>query len=166
MIKAMKQALEALDLATVSHGRLLMSNPPQDAWTYNCVDQHCAKAITALRQAIEQHDKQQAEFNAMVERVQELERQACEIIRDAGEPVAWLSKDNRFTAYAERADETWTPLYTAPPRKEFQTEQAIRHERDCCRQLVWDYGFSRIDNEDVQAACVTLAEMIMSRDKK
>lgn len=59
-----------------------------------------------------------------------------------------------------------TPLYTAPPRKEFQAEQAIRHERDCCRQLVWDYGFSRIDNEDVQAACVTLAEMIMSRDKK
>ena len=25
-------------------------------------------------------------------------------------PMAWLSKDNRFTTYIERTDENWTPL--------------------------------------------------------
>jgi len=56
--------------------------------------------------------------------------------------------------------------YTAPPRKERELEQAIREERGRCHQLVWDYGFSRVDNEDVQEACSILAKQILAGSKK
>lgn len=32
------------------------------------------------------------------------------------EPVAWMWKDGTVTADPDRADGTWTPLYTAPQR--------------------------------------------------
>ena len=44
-------------------------------------------------------------------------------------------------------------------------DQARRNERGACHQIVWDYGFSRIDNEEVQAACVYLAQAIRGRGK-
>jgi hypothetical protein len=34
------------------------------------------------------------------------------------EPVAWMYKDGTTTADPNRADGTWTPLYTAPPKQE------------------------------------------------
>ena len=43
--------------------------------------------------------------------------------------------------------------------------QARRSERGACHQIIWDYGFSRIDNEEVQAACVHLAQAIRGRGK-
>ena len=52
------------------------------------------------------------------------------------------------------------------PRKEYEIEQARREERGWCHQLVWDYGFSRVDNEDVQEACSILAKQILARSKK
>jgi len=62
---------------------------------------------------------------------------------------------------------------TAPPKREQDTNevckklcaQARRSERGACHQIVWDYGFSRIDNEEVQAACVYLAQAIRGRGK-
>lgn len=48
--------------------------------------------VQSLRQAIENYDKEQADFQDLVKQVQELERQACEIIRGAGEPVACKHK--------------------------------------------------------------------------
>lgn len=62
---------------------------------------------------------------------------------------------------------------TAPPKREQDTNevckklcaQARRSERGACHQIVWDYGFSRIDNEEVQAACVDLAQAIRGRGK-
>lgn len=53
----------------------------------------------------------------------------------------------------------------ASPRKEYEIEQAIRKERGLCHQIVWDYGFSRVDNEDVQEACLILAKRILARSK-
>ena len=61
-IEAMKQALEALE--TLDSG---------DSYkTHN--------AATALRQAIREAEKEQVDFQDFVAKVQEAERQACEII--------------------------------------------------------------------------------------
>ena len=94
-IEAMKQALEALELALCSHGVMLLSDPPQDAWkTYN-VEPKSRDAITALRTAIEQAEKQ--------------------------EPVAWMNKHGACKTSLFREveagakDEYTIPLYTAPP---------------------------------------------------
>ena len=35
------------------------------------------------------------------------------------EPVAWMWKDGTITSDPDRADGTWTPLYTTPPRREW-----------------------------------------------
>jgi hypothetical protein len=35
------------------------------------------------------------------------------------EPVAWMWKDGTVTADPDRADGTWTPLYTAPPQRKW-----------------------------------------------
>ena len=98
MIEAMKQALEALKLAKSSHGVILTSYPAQDAWVFHGVDKRCFDAITALRQAIEQAEKQ--------------------------EPVAWLVSDaqGRYATIRDPApygEEVYEPLYAAPPRKEW-----------------------------------------------
>ena len=50
------------------------------------------KAIATLRHAIEQAERQ--------------------------EPVAWMWKDGTLTIDPDRADGTWTPLYTDPPQRE------------------------------------------------
>lgn len=73
MIEAMKRALEALESCDWDYD---YEENPYKTFDAELVD----NATDALSQAIEQHDKQQAEFNAMVERVQKLERHACEII--------------------------------------------------------------------------------------
>jgi hypothetical protein len=53
-IEAMKLALEALELAKNSHGMMLLSDPPQEAWKTYRVDDAIKKSTTALRAAIEQ----------------------------------------------------------------------------------------------------------------
>ena len=35
------------------------------------------------------------------------------------EPVAWMWKDGTLTADPDYADGTWTPLYTAPPKRQW-----------------------------------------------
>jgi hypothetical protein len=42
------------------------------------------------------------------------------------EPVAWMWKDGTLTIDSDRADGTWTPLYTAPPLTEI-AEALRRH---------------------------------------
>lgn len=51
-IEAMKQALEALELAVTSHDVLLLSDPPQDAWRARGVTFKAAMAMQSLRAAI------------------------------------------------------------------------------------------------------------------
>jgi len=56
--EAAQQALEALELALRCHGVMLLSDPPQDAWKYHGVEADANKAITALRDAIAEAEKQ------------------------------------------------------------------------------------------------------------
>jgi hypothetical protein len=80
-IEAMKQALEALEVMKAGH----------------CAEEkiYISNAIAALRQAIEQAEKQ--------------------------EPVAWWNPttDNASTDPYYRNSKECIPLYTAPPRKEW-----------------------------------------------
>ena len=57
-ITAMKQALEALELALCSHGVMLLSDPPQDAWKTYSVEPKARDSITAIRTAIAEAEKQ------------------------------------------------------------------------------------------------------------
>lgn len=50
---AARQALEALENARDSHGLMLMSDPPQDAWKYYKVDDKIRNAAEVLRSALE-----------------------------------------------------------------------------------------------------------------
>jgi hypothetical protein len=59
MIEVLKQALEALELALRSHGVMLLSDPPQDAWKTYGVDGNARQAITSLRQAIAELESQE-----------------------------------------------------------------------------------------------------------
>lgn len=49
MNEAIKQAIEAMTLALNSHGRALMTDPPQDSWKYNRCSDKLNEAIAALR---------------------------------------------------------------------------------------------------------------------
>ena len=50
--EALKLALEAMGLAKHSHGVLLLSDPPQEAWKTYQVDSALSKAITAIKEAL------------------------------------------------------------------------------------------------------------------
>jgi len=58
-IEAMKQALEALEKTLRYHGVMLLSDPPQEAWKYHRVEQTVLDAITSLKQAIAEAEKQE-----------------------------------------------------------------------------------------------------------
>ena len=58
-IEAMKQWLEALEKTLRYHGVMLLSDPPQEAWKYHRVEQTVLDAITSLRQAIAEAEKQE-----------------------------------------------------------------------------------------------------------
>ncbi len=85
----MKTALEALEmLAKWEHPASNITTKSGRIYPH-----HVAKNSAAtLRLAIEQAEKQ--------------------------EPVAWMWKDGTLTIDPDRADGTWTPLYTDPPQRE------------------------------------------------
>jgi hypothetical protein len=98
-IETMKMALEALELALRSHGVMLLSDPPQDAWKSYGVEADARKAITALRLAIEQAEKQK--------------------------PVAWanINKHGDIThTNNKRMPWSKTPLYITPPAQPAKQE--------------------------------------------
>jgi len=68
-VEAMRQALEALELALSSHGVMLLSDPPQDAWKTRQVENKGREAVTALRAAIEQHETIKIDFSGCYIRV-------------------------------------------------------------------------------------------------
>ena len=41
------------------------------------------------------------------------------------EPVVWMWKDGTVTSDPDRADGTWTPLYTTPPQRKPLTDEEI-----------------------------------------
>jgi hypothetical protein len=107
-IEAMKQAIEALK------GYRLETNEA---------------AIKALRQAIEQAEKEKADFEDFVAKVQEVEKEACEIIRSSQEPVAYCAPEaiprlkdapsDWMVIYGRSQHPHKFPLYTAPPQREW-----------------------------------------------
>jgi hypothetical protein len=81
----LQQCLDVLKSAVSSHGRILTSNPPQDAWTFNNVDQRCWDAIDALQKELA---KPVNEFNpdwdqqaVLVERIRELETELAKPVK-------------------------------------------------------------------------------------
>jgi hypothetical protein len=102
-IEVMKQALEALKLLSRYENpstkwqirKPLSGGPIVTIYPH----QIAADAAEALGQAIEQAEQAQ--------------------------PVAWMWKDGTITADPDRADGTWTPLYTAPPQRKPLTDEEI-----------------------------------------
>ena len=149
----LQQALDALTLAIVSHGRLLMSDPPQDAWKFYRVDQRCDDAIKALEAELA---KPVNEFNpdwdqqaVLVERIRELEAELAKSEQDTYckhcDGKGCLACDARCLPEQELAYFTTSNGYVLPnnsiprselmPRKEWVglTDEEIKGILDCGR---------------------------------
>ena len=61
--EALKLALEALNKALRSHGLMLLSDPPQDAWKYHRVEQTAHEAITAIKEALAQPEQEPVKWS-------------------------------------------------------------------------------------------------------
>ena len=108
-IEAMKQALEALELARSTHDVMLLSDPPQKAWKYHNVDWKLLGAVNHLGQAIAEAEKQ--------------------------EPVAYMNPDDLCADTAFRwcaIDEFTRPVYTSPPQRQWVglTDEELDHYRE------------------------------------
>jgi hypothetical protein len=103
-IEAMKQALDALKLAKSSYGVILTSYPAQDAWVFHGVDKRCFDAITALRQAIEQAEKQEP---------------VAYKYTDKTNPLVFYFTELKGKDVTQNLDVIETALYTAPPQREW-----------------------------------------------
>jgi hypothetical protein len=82
-------------------------------------------SIAVMKQALEalenhtaiKHPQQRYYRDAAIDAL----RQAIEQAEQA-QPVAWIWKDGTITADPDRADGTWTPLYTALPQRKPLTQ--------------------------------------------
>jgi hypothetical protein len=96
MTEVLKQALEALELALRSHGVMLLSDPPQDAWKTYGVEGNARQAITSLRQAIAELESQEP---------------VATVTSEIGNP------DVTMSWWHEPALAVGTKLYTHPPQR-------------------------------------------------
>jgi hypothetical protein len=114
-LDTLKLALEVLELAKNSHGRMLLSDPPQEAWKTYRVDDAIKQSTTGLRQSIhatelrEQAQKQitslqcahcQVTIDTLNDKVMYLMEQAQKANeRSEVEPVAgWTGNTNADSA--------------------------------------------------------------------
>ena len=81
--EALKMAIEAMNSAYSSHGKILPSYPAQDAWLYHGCDTKLFKAFQACKEALEQQEIGDAEIKQMLndieyyqKRVEALEQEA------------------------------------------------------------------------------------------
>ena len=58
-IEALKMAIEAMQSAYSSHGKILLSYPAQDAWMFNGCDAKLYKSIEACKEALEKAEKRE-----------------------------------------------------------------------------------------------------------
>ena len=58
---ALRQALEAMNLARAAHGQILLSDPPQEAWKAWGVSAALTRAMTAASEALAEQPAQQQE---------------------------------------------------------------------------------------------------------
>ena len=149
--QAARQALDALELAIGSHGVMLMSNPPHDAWQYRRCDFKLAEAITVLREALEQPDEiDWIETNkALAKEIIELKKQAEQ------ESVGYFAYDEEHDIWEELTGPNApgaTPLYAAPVRTKHLTASEIRD--------IWNSS----DTYDV--FCVEFARAVIAADRE
>jgi hypothetical protein len=110
MIEVLKQSLEALELALRSHGVMLLSDPPQDAWKTYGVESNARQSITSLRQAIAELESQEP----VAWMFQHDETGRMNYVSNDGihNPTVFLEMNPRYALVC--------PLYTHPPQR---TEQ-------------------------------------------
>lgn len=114
--EAAQQALDALELAGMSHDVMLMSDPPQDAWKARSVNWKLAEAMNALRAALaETHTSADTEYTPV-------------------EPVAYVSGFSKGRCIIEAVDPDWLlpvgmALYRSPGKRKPLTAPQI-HELD------------------------------------
>jgi hypothetical protein len=100
-IEAMKQALEALGCI----------ESPLQVWEINKL----AGAMNALRQAIEFEEMVKKGTKAWADTPDDW----VDDLRGGAEAVAWMWKDGTLTSDPDFADGTWTPLFAAPPKRQW-----------------------------------------------
>jgi hypothetical protein len=111
--QAAQQALEAMDKAT-----RFMSDSD-----YKKLNQ----AIDDLRAALAEPDYWQEEARRYAGNADYWRKRYKALAEPEQEPVAWIWKDGTVTVDPDRADGTWTPLYTAPtPRKPLPLKEVER----------------------------------------
>ena len=85
--------------------------------------------VEAMRQALEAMELEMKGYAAKHDRLMPAAHALRTAIAKAEkqEPVAWMWKDGTMTFDADRADGTWTPLYTTQPAAQRQplTEEQI-----------------------------------------
>jgi hypothetical protein len=77
-------------------------------------------SIEAMRQALEALEYEASRGNDDAYRIQREALRTAIAEAETQEPVAWMWKDGTMTFDADRADGTWTPLYTTPPAEQRQ----------------------------------------------
>ena len=107
MIEVLKQSLEALELALRSHGVMLLSDPPQDAWKTYGVESNARQSITSLRQAIAELESQEP----VAWMFQHDETGRMNYVSNDGihNPNMFLEMNPRYALVC--------PLYTHPPQR-------------------------------------------------
>ena len=145
--EALKLALEALELALSSHGVLLLSDPPQEAWKTRQVTGKAKRAITEIKAALaqpEQTHSQNPKFtmdewaaHARKHQWRFDEEPVTGITTSAQseqEPVAWSTDiefdDDTEIILPEEKGRLGTagmtiPLYTSPPKRQPLTDKQI-----------------------------------------
>ena len=108
--EALRMAIEAMNSAYSSHGKILTSNPAQDAWLYHGCDAKLFKALQACKEALE---PTVAELNDEYLRDTHVEglstnSKANEIIKTQH----WLCLDGQMVV---------AQLYTKPPSRKWQS---------------------------------------------
>ena len=103
---AAKAARDAMRMAKRSHGEILLTYPPLDSWVHHRVDQRLDDAIKAVEAAL----------------VEPAIKESLTV--EEPEPVAWMNKHGAcvsdvFKKVEADVKEYTTPLYAAPPRREW-----------------------------------------------
>jgi hypothetical protein len=81
-------------------------------------------SIKVMKQALEALEAKGDAWVVLERKAKEALRQAIEQAEQS-QPVAWIWKDGTITADPDRADGTWTPLYTAPPQRQPLTSDEL-----------------------------------------
>ena len=115
MIEAMKQALEALELARSTHDVMLLSDPPQKAWKYHNVDWKLLGAVNQLRQAIAEAEKQEPFGYVTVRRLSQRYENHAEL---------YAFYPSGQSPYLDNADECHA-VYTSPSQRQPLTDEQI-----------------------------------------